>query len=597
MGEDRPLTPALSAARPKGMLDWRARWALPMILVGAIPIIAVSGSSQIDAILGDLPFATFSLGASFIRMVLAYAMSLAFALGYGYVCAVNRTAERVMIPVLDILQSIPILGFLPIVIVTFIALSPHTIIGPNLASIFLIFTSMSWNMAFGVYESLKGLPGDLKEASDSFGVTGGQRVRRLILPATVNRLVYNSVLSWTAGWYFLVAAEIISTSSTAIPLTGIGTYLLNASSPFNADRLIAGVIALVTLIALLDILVWRNLGHWAERYRMDTSPSGEAIEARAGGAAAASLRRVRNVVGRGISSGAAIVLAPVRVLGTVTGLSPTLRHGGPGHRHRRTFGSNAIRYGLIGAVLVICWLLLITLGVSVFNIFHQPIPPLIRAQILTIPLALVFSMGRVGAAYLLSLGASLALALFLARRPKAARVGLPIVQIVASVPATALFPLFLFGLVGVIGKEPAVIFVELTGMIWYLFFNILSGLRSIPPDMEEAARSYGLKGMLYYRKLVFPAIYSSFVTGSITAFGGGWNTLIIAEYLTAGPHTVQVLGLGELIDLGAPTSIGEAGGLVLMTAALVTMVIAVVAVNQLLWKPLYRRASERYRYD
>jgi NitT/TauT family transport system permease protein len=592
----RPISP------PPPPWKYGYRWVLPLSVGLVFPIVALFSPSQLDPILNDLPFATYNLGASFLRMLLAYALSLAFSLGYGYLAAVNRTAERVMIPVLDILQSIPILGFLPVVIVVFVNLTgPQSLIGPNFASIFLIFTSMSWNMAFGVYESVKGLPHDLKEAGDSFGVRGGHRLRRLLLPAMVNRLVYNSVLSWTAGWYFLVAAEIISTNTSNIPLTGIGSYLLIAAANGDNSQIIAGVIALVALIAALDFFVWRNLGRWAERYRMDTSPSGETLEAPPPSAAAGPLRRVRGVVARGISSGATIVLVPVRALGSVTRLSPSARRATPAQRRReRSLGWLVLRYGSIGAVLVCCWLMLITLGVGVYGVLSRPISPSVRPLVLDIPLALGYSMSRVVAAYLVSLAFGLGLAIFLSRRPKVARVGLPFVQIIASVPATALFPLFLFSLSGVIGVEPAVVFVEVTGMVWYLFFNLLSGLRAIPPDLEESARSYGLKGRNYYRRLIFPGIFPAWVTGSITAFGGGWNTLIIAEFLTSGPHTIKVLGLGELIDIGVlPSSSGGLGtiGLPLMVLALITMVIAVVSVNQLIWKPLYRRATEKYRYD
>lgn len=593
--EPAPPSPAL----PPSPTGSARRWTLPIALFASIPILAAIDFSGVDPVVHDLPFAAYSLGASFVRMLLAYGLALSFALGYGYVAAVNRNAERVMIPVLDILQSVPILGFLPIVLYALISLSPNTILGPNLASIFLIFTCMSWNMAFGVYESLKALPHDLREASDSFGLHGAKRARRVLFPAMVNRLVYNSVLSWTNGWYFLVAAEILTTAGAGkgTTLTGIGSYLYTAAANGNTDQLVAGVLVLVILIALLDLLLWRNLGHWAERYRMDTSPSGEAIPPPTGGARAASLRRVRGVVGRGLTSGKAIVLAPVKVLGNVTGLGPALRRSPVAHRHPKTFWWNAFVWGMLGAVLVICWLLIITLGVGVFNVFRSPIPANVRQQITTVPLALAYSMGRVAAAYAICVVFSLGLALLFARKPKVSRFGLPVVQIVASVPATALFPLFLFYLVGVVGVEPAVVFVLVTGMVWYVFFNVLAGLRSIPPDLEESARSYGLKGKNYYRRLIFPGIYSSFITGSITAFGGGWNTLIIAESL-AGPNgkSVSVLGLGELIDLGAP-NIGEPHGIALMVVALLTMVIAVVAVNQLVWKPLYRRASERYRYD
>ena len=243
----------------------------------SVPAALAMSGSGLGRITSDLLVAIPDLGASFTRMLIAYLLSLAFAIVYGYFAATNPTGERILIPVLDILQSVPILGFFPIAIAVFVRLTPGSPIGANIASIFLIFTSMSWNMVFGVYESLKSVPSDLKEAADTFDVHGIQRLRQVLLPATTNRLVYNSVLSWTGGWYFLVAAELISTASSTTKLQGIGTYLLTAAGNSNGTALLVGLAVLVALIAAMDLWVWRPLGRWAEKYRYDVSPSGEGL--------------------------------------------------------------------------------------------------------------------------------------------------------------------------------------------------------------------------------------------------------------------------------------------------------------------------------
>ncbi|MCI4349436.1 MAG: ABC transporter permease subunit, partial [Thermoplasmata archaeon] len=230
---DRPF-----AANPRSI-------ALVALGLLAIPVTGLAISPAAGGVAHDLAVAVPDLGASFARMLLAYLLSLGFSLAYGYVAATNRTGERILIPVLDILQSVPILGFFPIAIVVFVRLTPGNAAGANLASIFLIFTSMSWNMVFGVYESLKSVPGELREASDAFALRGWQRIRRLLLPATVNRIVYNSVLSWTAGWYFLVAAEFISTASSTTVLPGIGTFLLRAAGNNDGTALATGLIVLI----------------------------------------------------------------------------------------------------------------------------------------------------------------------------------------------------------------------------------------------------------------------------------------------------------------------------------------------------------------
>jgi NitT/TauT family transport system permease protein len=589
-GNDRQAVPAgpsvgatgAAPAAPRG----RHLAGRDYAIVGAIllPLAAIGVSGQVGSVGARLPLAGWDLAQSFGRMLLAYLLSLGFSLVYGYYASTHRTGERILIPVLDILQSVPILGFFPVVIVAFVDATPHSWVGPNFAAIFLIFTSMAWNMVFGVYESLKSIPAELREASDSFGVTGRQRIRKVLLPATVNRLVYNSVLSWTAGWYFLVAAEIISPS-----VHGIGGFLLQAATVNDVSALLAGILLLVILIAALDIFVWRPLYRWAEKYRYDQVPSGEQ-EVVTGGSRRAPLRRAAGVVYRGFVTGVTRIGTPV--VGLAISATPMrLRHGSP----RR---SRAMRTVVLGTILVLVWLLLIALIVALFGVFSSPIQPSVRSQMLLLPAALGASFVRLIFAYLLSLGIALGLAVYIVQHPRTARLVLPVVEIVASVPATALFPLFVFALVAFIGPthggfEAASILMLMTGMLWYLFFNLLSGLRGVPPDLKEAAQSLGLKRWQYYRRLVLPAIFPAFVTGSITAFGGGWNALILAEYLRYGPRTFSVLGIGQLIDLGN----NEPNGAPLMAAALLTMVFTVIAVNEVIWKPMYRRAVDRYRID
>lgn len=584
--QGRPVASVARGRSPALSSRW-ITWG-GLLSLAALPLLLGADSTHLGGIASHLATAGADLSASFLRMLIAYSWSLGFSIAYGYYAAVHRTGERILIPVLDILQSVPILGFFPVAIGFFVSLTPNSFIGPNLASIFLIFTSMSWNMAFGVYESLKSVPVDLKEAADSFGVRGVQRLRQMLLPATVNRLVYNSVLSWTAGWYFLVAAEIISTGSSSTTLPGIGSYLLAAAASGNTDALVAGILLLVILIALLDLFVWRPLSRWAEKYRYDQAPSGEADASMTAGGRT-PLRRAADRVARGMRSGVLLMRTPFTSLAS--------RASGPIRSRPMPRARVAARYVVTGGALIVIWLLLITLSVRVYNILTGPINAGIEADIRSIPLAVTYSFGRILTAYILSLAIALPLAALLARRPRVARVGLPLVEIVASVPATALFPLFIFALAGVrfIGFQGAAILMLVTGMLWYLFFNLLSGLRAIPPDLEEAARSFCLPRRQYYRRVMLPAVVPALITGSITAFGGGWNTLVLAEYLTYGSQKLQVLGIGDLINEGNFAT-GNTG-LPLMVSALLTLVLVVVAVNELLWKPLYRRAVARYRYD
>ena len=567
----------------------KVRWSRPATLLYlAVPlsigVLAASDPGFTAAGLASyLPTATVDVSYSFLRMSAAYLLSLAFALSYGYYAAAHRTGERVMIPILDILQSVPILGFFPIVVLVLYNLQPSGF-GPNLASVILIFTSMSWNMVFGVYESLKTVPSDLREAADTFGLKGWLRFRRLLFPATVNRLVYNSVLSWTGGWFFLVEAEIFTTNGAALP--GIGSFLSFAASGHNSEQFIAGLIVLVIVIALLDFLLWRPLGRYAERFRFDQAPSGEGEPIMPAGTSG-RFRRAASYVTRGVRTGVSRLSTPLVQLAAIT-VRPACR---PSARRQ------AVIYHLsLGTILVLVWLMLIAIIVAVYTVFSGTILPSVRAQMLMLPLAVGFSISRLVIAYAICLAIALPLAILMARGPRARRVGLPIVEVVASFPATALFPVIIFELVPYISAEGAAILMLMTGMIWYLFFNLLSGIRSIPPDLEEAARSFGLKGRKLLRRVLVPGVFTALITGSITAFGGGWNTLIVAEYLNVGSgQSLSVLGVGQLIDIGYAEHAD--GGYPLMVAALFALIATVIVINELIWKPLYRRAVERYRYD
>ena len=589
-----PIVTSSSPQRGSPVRDGLARirrWSVAMY-VGIPLAVGLGAVATSDVSLGSIasyfPTASVDVSYSFLRMTAAYALSLGFALAYGYYAATHRSGERVMIPILDILQSVPILGFFPFAILFFASLTPNSWPGPNFASVFLIFTSMAWNMVFGVYESLKTLPDELREAAATFRLRGLLLFRRVLLPATMNRLIYNTVLSWTAGWFFLVEAEIFTTNSSQV-LPGIGSFLSFAASRSDYNAFLAGIIVLVLVIVALDFVVWRPLGRWAERFRYDTSPSGEAVEAQPSSSALGPIRRAAAFVTRGVRTGVSRLSTPLVQLASITARPPR-----EGARRRQWVG-----YVALGAILVVSWLILIAIVIGVWGILTRPIEPSVFTRIELLPLAMGASTLRVTASYILCLAIALPLALYMARRPRAARVGLPTVEVIASFPATALFPVIIFGLIPFISAEGASILMLMTGMLWYLFFNILAGIRGFPPDLEEAARSYGLKGRTLLTRVLLPGIFPALITGSITAFGGGWNTLIVAEYLSVGNgasgHSLSLFGIGQAIDIGY--ALPNQAGWPLMVCALLTLVATVVAINELIWKPLYRRAVEKYRYD
>ncbi|EQD67994.1 binding-protein-dependent transport system inner membrane component, partial [mine drainage metagenome] len=249
-----------------------------------------------------------------------------------------------------------------------------------------------------------------------------------------------------------------------------------------------------------------------------------------------------------------------------------------------------------GAILVVCWLMLIAILVAIYDVFSGPILPGVWVQIESLPLAMGASALRVTAAYAICLLISVPLALFLSRSVRGTRIGMPTIEVIASFPATALFPVIIFELIPYISAEGAAILMLITGMLWYLFFNILSGVRGLPPDLDEAATSFGVRGWRRFTRVILPGIFPALITGSITAFGGGWNTLIVAEYLNVGSsRTLSLFGVGRAIDVGY--AMPNETGYPLMVAALLTLVASVIAINELIWKPLYRRAVDKYRID
>lgn len=507
---------------------------------------------------------------SFIRMLAAYGCALAFALVVGYWAATSLTARRFIMPALDVLQSVPILGFFPAAIFFFIRLFRGSALGMESAAIFLIFTSQAWNLAFSVYESLTTIPEDLTTAVRSSGASGLVRWRRLLLPACVPRLTYNSMLSWAAGWYFLIASEVITVGPRSYTLPGLGSYIGTAIDRGAWGLAGAGIGTLAGVIILLHIFVWSPLEFWGRRFRYEYASRTEAVgtpRALALIARAPLLRRAWfRTVDRTAWAGGAIAAA----FSFVFTLPVT----------RVLLGLTAV--GLAGAVGYG--------GIRTAVTLARPLPP----EAAQIPLALLYSFLRLTAAYAISLAWTLPLAYWLSRSPRRSARVLPIVQVAASMPATAFFPLIVAAILGVhLGMNVASVILILTGMQWYLLLNLVAGALAMPEDLRELAAASNVGDWMYFRRFFLPVAMPSLITGSITAWGGGWNALIIAEWVTAKGHVYETPGVGSLLDRFTYVD----GNLQMITLVIVTIVIAVTALNRLVWRPLYSAASERFRLE
>lgn len=505
-------------------------------------------------------------------------LSLAFAISYGYAAASSKRAERLLLPVLDVLQSVPVLGFFPVAVLFLISLFKGSLLGVELAAIFLIFTSQAWNMAFGVYESLITIPSDLLDAATSLGTSSWQRFKRLLFPACTPKLVYNSMLSWAGGWYFLIACEIIALGPVRKELPGLGSYLIKAAARGDIGGILAGIGVLVAIIVVMDVLIWRPLQVWADKftYQYEYGPG--------------ALRRTNSILEL-VSSVAAshpgaaakhlLVAAKdflARPLGALGGLA------------RRA--KSALKIALWVVAVVGLGFALASLGAWFIRGATEAFPV---AEARSIPLAIALSFLRLFVAYLVALIWTIPAAVLIGRSEGISRFLTPVVEVAASVPATALFPLIVLFVVQVTGggMDAASILLVLTGMQWYLLFNLIAGVRTIPRDLSLAVKSYGARRWLYWKRLILPAIFPSLITGSITAWGGGWNALIVSEYLVFKQKAYTAFGIGMLLD----KTVYGGGSSRAVILVLLSMVLAVVLMNRLLWRPLYKLAAQRHKME
>jgi NitT/TauT family transport system permease protein len=507
---------------------------------------------------------------SLLRMLVAYALSLGFALGAGYWASASPTGRRLILPALDVLQAVPILGFFPAAIFFFIRLFHGSPLGVEAAAVFLIFTSQAWNMAFSVYESLTTIPDDLMTAARVSGLSGVVRWRRLLLPACVPRLVYNSMLSWAGGWYFLIASEIIAVGRRSWVLPGLGSYIGESITLGRHGLAAAGLASLVAVIVGLNVVLWSPLEFWARRFRYETSAAGEAT---APPLVRSFLRRTPLVRGG---------LARVgRRVGELVGrLAATASHA-LSHRWVRPLlalaaigGLAALAYGAVQTVEVLL----------------RPLP----AEAADIPAALLLSFLRLLLAYAISLAWTIPVACWVSRSARRAGRLMPVVQVLASVPATAFFPVLVALVLWLhLDLNVSAVALVLTGMQWYLLFNLVAAAQAMPEDLRELARATDARGFFYLRRFFLPVALPSLITGSLTAWGGGWNALVLSESVTAAGRTWSVKGIGTLLDQATY----EKGDLQMITLVIVSMVAAVLLLNRAVWRPLYAWASVRYRLD
>jgi len=582
----KPTVIPPAASRPLG-----ARWAYASLIdigvfvavfalvfgvysIGRSWMGPVRPEAEISQSPSSLPlYALYSL----VRLLIAYGISLVFALAYGYAAAKSKRAELVLIPLLDILQSIPVLSFLPGVMLAMVALFPSRELGVELGSIILIFTGQVWNIAFSFYSSLKTIPRDLREAAIIYRFSKWQRFTELDLPFSTIGLVWNSMMSVAGGWFFLMACEMFQLGDKDFRLPGLGSFLQTAASSGNTRAMLWGLATMVAVIVLMDQLIWRPVIAWADKFKFEQVES-----ANAGGNFLLTFITRESFIIRAYRK----VLHPIVEWLTLQFASgakraaQTVSSAAQGERRRKWLGWIALTV----AVVLTVYGVYRTIG-ELALLDRSDVAALLRSAGLTflrVNLALL-----IGALWTVPVGVAIG------SSPRIARLMQPLAQLAASIPATALFPVLLLVLIRLRGGvEIAAMALMLLGTQWYILFNVIAGAMAIPTDLKEAAEVFRFSRWDRWRRLILPGIFPYLVTGMVTASGGAWNASIVAEYFHFQGKVVEVPGLGSTISRAS-----DAGHFHMLLGATLIMATIVVLINRLVWRRMYRLASSRFKLE
>jgi len=541
-----------AAPRPSGVVIDLSFWALPK-------------------------YAFFSVSRAF----LAYGLSLVFTLIYGTVVAHSRTAEKFMVPLLDVLQSLPVLSFLPGLVLLFVHLFPTNWLGLEIACVVMIFTAQAWNMTFSYYASVRSIPTALREAAAMQRLSGWQIFRYLELPASMIGLVWNSMMSMAGGWFIITVNEAFTLNNVDYRLPGLGSYMNQAQIDWNVPAMVAGVIAMVLVIVLCDQIVWRPIVVWSERFKLEETSSAEKPH-----------------------SWVLQLLRRSRFLSFIEHRLKRRRDDGGEVSVRTSPPSLAAAEASRWAGQIIKWIIVVGLfGLSAWGALK------LANLLLTLPihehgdqkgwttvlLALLMSFGRTAAAVALGALWTLPAGILIGLSPKWSNRLQPIVQILASFPAPMIYLMLcvLMARMGLPFTFGAIVLM-LLGTQWYTLFNVIAGAMAIPSDLREAGRVYHLSTWQRWARLYIPAVFPYLATGLITAAGGAWNATIVAEYISVQGRggqstTYYAFGLGSMIDDATAN-----GHFDVLAASVVVMALAVVLINRLFWKRIYRIAEERY---
>jgi NitT/TauT family transport system permease protein len=572
---DDILTPRLGQALRPNIWD-----VVALILVIGAMVLIVYGGEQTTLPLSALDTSPVSLDPANLplyalrttmRMLLAIVCSIIFTFIYAALAAKSRRAELVLIPLLDILQSVPILGFLTFTVVFFLNLFPGQVFGAELACVFAIFTSQAWNMTFSMYQSIRNVPKDLEEASQSFHLSGWQRFWRLDVPFAMPGLIWNTMMSMSGGWFFVVASEAITVGNTTVTLPGIGSYVALSIQKQNLPAIGYAILTMLLVIIAYDQLLFRPVVAWADKFRFEQTASGDAPTSWM----LDLFRRTRAL--------RALTLPFAALNKVISNLHV------PVPRSLRI----PVRFGPNSRVIDVLWLALIgaSTGYAGWRAYQFMSATLSLPDVVAAAGDGFITLARVIVLIALASLIWVPIGVWIGLRPKLAERVQPLAQFLAAFPANLAFPVFVviivrYGLDPNIWLSPLMIL----GTQWYILFNIIAGASAFPTDLREAAGSFHLKGWRWWIKVILPGIFPYYITGAITASGGSWNASIVAEVASWGDTHLMAKGLGAYI-----ANATEAGDFPRVVLGIVVMCVLVTLFNRLLWRPLYAFGERRLR--
>jgi NitT/TauT family transport system permease protein len=557
-----------------------SRWdVLAVLLIVGMLVFLAEASRHLFEPLADLQRSPPSLDPSYLpeyaarttlRMLVAMALSLLFTFTYATLAAKSQQAGRLLVPLLDILQSVPILGFISVTVVFFMALAPGRVLGAEFAAIFAIFTSQAWNMAFSFYQSLRTVPTELVEASRSFRLSPWMSFWRVDVPFAMPQLIWNMMMSMSGSWFFVVASEAISVGNTTVTLPGVGSYIALAIQQQNLRAVGWAIFTMLVVILIYDQILFRPLVAWADRFRFEqepglTTPQSWVLNI---------LRRSRIVDRVTRPFGAlwrrTLIGRPRQGIETIKPVSQPRQ------------GWIAFQWGLIVIVLA---------GLALWQAISFLTESITLSDIGTTVLLGFFTLIRVIVLIALATVFWVPIGVWVGTRPYAAVVVQPIAQFLAAFPANVLFPIVVSGIVAWkldpnIWLSPLMIL----GTQWYILFNVIAGAVAIPAELRAVGANFRVRGWLWWRRIALPAVLPYYVTGAITASGGSWNASIVAEVASWGNEHLEAKGLGAYI--AQQTDAGDFHRIVL---GIIVMSLYVVVINRVLWRPLYHYAERKFR--